>query len=138
MYCQKCGVEVHGFAKLCDACRMEQLSVDEDAPWVDMSSDGRGAAIGSIVMGNLGIMPLTGAIVSPTRGGTVIWLLLTLTCLFIGLGLGIRGIAAFRRTAGLKGKRPVASLVCGTIGEVMSGLALIRCLFIAIALLQAP
>lgn len=128
MYCRNCGVEVPNNEELCEACRMEQIISETNAPRVDMSHECRGAAITSAVLSIVGLV-MVGIMAGLRAFGSVLvgalFSMTTLGCLIICLILGIRGISAFRRAASVDAARPVASLVCGIIGVVTTGFGML-------------
>lgn len=138
MYCRKCGVEVPNNEEICEACRMEQIIIETNAPRLDMSHEGRGAAITSTILSIVGfimIFVMLGTAATARSGGTpVLVSLLTLGCIIISLLLGINGISAFRRAGRENADRPVASLVCGIIGVVTSGVDIFFYLIVVLSL----
>lgn len=139
MYCRKCGVEVPNNEELCEACRMEQIIIDTNAPRLDMSHEARGAAITSTILSIVGFIMVfvTLATAAVGNGGVTAFVsMLTLGCFVISLILGFNGISAFRRAGRENADRPVASLVCGIIGVATTSFGILYYLIVVVALSQ--
>lgn len=137
MYCSKCGKVTYGNNELCESCQQAagQTAV---APRLDMSGEGRGAAIGSIVLGIAGIILMAIAFACAAGnsvGGAVFFILGSLACLVLGIINGARGIKAFRRAGAMNATRPIASLICGIIGLCTAAIALIYWVIILAAVI---
>lgn len=124
MYCRQCGAFVPGYEELCEACRMEMVIQDRKEVQMDLSREGRGIAIASIIVGFVGgfvgglIAMVTGMLgVMPVA---VLMGLVTVGCLVFGIIGGAKGISAFRYACRMNARRPIASLICGIIGLATS------------------
>ena len=124
MYCRQCGAFVPGYEELCEACRMETVIQQHKEVQMDLSSEGRGIAIASIIVGFVGgflggLLTMISAMfeIAPVA---VLMGLVTVGCLVFGIIGGAKGISAFRYACRMNARRPIASLICGIIGLATS------------------
>ena len=124
MYCRNCGAYVPGNEALCEACRMELVIQQPREVQMDLSAEGRGIAIASIIVGFVGGF-LGGLITMVTAmleavPVAILMGLVTVGCLVFGIIGGAKGISAFRYAGRMNARRPIASLICGIIGLATS------------------
>lgn len=141
MYCRYCGAKLEDGADMCDACYEKKYGkITPAESRLDMSQEGRGAAIASIVLAVVGLfsMLIGIALIASEIYGLVVFLgLVSLATTVVSVIMSVRGIKAFIKACKEKAVKPIASLVCGIVGLNFSVVSVIYWIVIFIVLMLA-
>lgn len=124
-YCRNCGKEIDSNEELCETCRNRALILDEGISSVDTTKkqngghmDGFVFALWSCILGTLSVFFSYFIILFPLIS------IIMIAQIVISIVFGVRSINQFVENKRLGKTKPIATLVCGIVGCVSSGIAI--------------
>ena len=142
-YCRKCGKQIETNEELCEDCRNEEIIFGDYNSCYDYTKEensgrmnGFGKALASCILGSVALSVLSVilnllvyVIESNQRGsnlvGIVVLSFFMMGAVVISLIFGMNSIKTFKANIKEGKAKPIATLVCGIVGCVCSGMSIL-------------